>query len=426
MKTDILVLGGGPAGLNAAISVKKNFSEKEVLVVRKKEVELFPPKIPYIFGTLKTFDEATISTSTAEKAGVKFLYSEAKKIDFKQKSVELENGKIEYEKLIIAIGSSPIVPRIPGVDKEGVFVISKDIESLKIVLEYSKKVDRIVIVGGGFIGIELADELRKSGKEVVVIEALDQILATAFDEDIAKSIEEKFSTEGITVKTNAIVKEILGDTKANGVELNNGERFEADMVILSIGYKPNTELVKDSEILIGHSGGIWVDDYMRTNVKDVFAVGDCAEHKDFFTGKHIRLMLLSIGSLDSKILSENLYTLRPLRKKTGDLSAFTMTIEGMNLGAVGMNSKTAMKENFDFITGIFRTNDEYLKLIFSKDDRVLLGAQVASKKSIGVVLNLLKNTVQNKTAMEEILKIEVNEKTSSIFSAAKSAIEKIS
>jgi hypothetical protein len=103
-----------------------------------------------------------------------------------------------------------------------------------------------------------------------------------------------------------------------------------------------------------------------------------------------------------------------------------MTIEGMNLGAVGMNSKTAMKENFDFITGIFRTNDEYLKLIFSKDDRVLLGAQVASKKSIGVVLNLLKNTVQNKTAMEEILKIEVNEKTSSIFSAAKSAIEKIS
>jgi NADPH-dependent 2,4-dienoyl-CoA reductase/sulfur reductase-like enzyme len=426
MKTDILVLGGGPAGLNAAISVKKNFSEKEVLVVRKKEVELFPPKIPYIFGTLKTFDEATISTSTAEKAGVKFLYSEAKKIDFKQKSVELENGKIEYEKLIIAIGSSPIVPRIPGVDKEGVFVISKDIESLKIVLEYSKKVDRIVIVGGGFIGIELADELRKSGKEVVVIEALDQILATAFDEDIAKSIEEKFSTEGITVKTNAIVKEILGDTKANGVELNNGERFEADMVILSIGYKPNTELVKDSEILIGHSGGIWVDDYMRTNVKDVFAVGDCAEHKDFFTGKHIRLMLLSIGSLDSKILSENLYTLHPLRKKTGDLSAFTMTIEGMNLGAVGMNSKTAMKENFDFITGIFRTNDEYLKLIFSKDDRVLLGAQVASKKSIGVVLNLLKNTVQNKTAMEEILKIEVNEKTSSIFSAAKSAIEKIS
>lgn len=426
MKTDILVLGGGPAGLNAAISVKKNFSEKEVLVVRKKEVELFPPKIPYIFGTLKTFDEATISTSTAEKAGVKFLYSEVKKIDFKQKSVELENGKIEYEKLIIAIGSSPIVPRIPGVDKEGVFVISKDIESLKIVLEYSKKVDRIVIVGGGFIGIELADELRKSGKEVVVIEALDQILATAFDEDIAKSIEEKFSTEGITVKTNAIVKEILGDTKANGVELNNGERFEADMVILSIGYKPNTELVKDSEILIGHSGGIWVDDYMRTNVKDVFAVGDCAEHKDFFTGKHIRLMLLSIGSLDSKILSENLYTLRPLRKKTGDLSAFTMTIEGMNLGAVGMNSKTAMKENFDFITGIFRTNDEYLKLIFSKDDRVLLGAQVASRKSIGVVLNLLKNTVQNKTAMEEILKIEVNEKTSSIFSAAKSAIEKIS
>ncbi|MDI3495377.1 MAG: hypothetical protein PWQ72_1504 [Pseudothermotoga sp.] len=424
MKTDILILGGGPAGLNAAISIKKKFPEREVLVVRKKEIELFPPKIPYIFGTFKTFDEATININTAKKNGVKFLYSEVKKVDFRQKSVVLENGKVEYEKIIIAVGSSPIIPRIPGVDKEGVFVISKDVENLKMVLEYSKKVRKIVIVGGGFIGIELADELRKSGKEVVVIEALDQILATAFDEDIAKSIEEKFLAKGVTIKTNTLVKGILGDKIVRGVELDNKEGFEADMVILSIGYRPNTELFKDSEILIGHSGGIWVDDYMRTNIEDVFAIGDCAEHKDFFTGKHVRLMLLSIGYSDSTVVSDNLYTLHPLKKKTGDLGAFVMKLEEMNLGAIGMNYKTALKEGFNCITGKVETNGEHLKLIFSKEDKILLGAQVASNKNVGVILNLLKNMVQNRASMDEILKIEVNEKTSSIVSAAKSAVEK--
>ena len=433
MRTDVLIIGGGPSGLNTAIAIKKKYPKKEVLVVKERESELFPPKIPYIFGTLESLDEAFIKTNTAENLGIKFLKDEVEKMNFKDKEVTTTSNRvIEYEKLILAIGSLPIIPRIKGADQEGVFVVSKDMEYLKKVLKYIESIQRVLIVGGGFIGVEVCDEMRKIGKEITIVEAQEHLLSTAFDENISEIVEERFSKQGVEVKTNTIVEGILGNGKVSKVRLSNGEEVKTDMVILSIGYKPNVELIKDTEMQMGHSGAIWVDDYMRTNVEDVFAIGDCAEHRDFFTGKYRRLMLVSVAISDSEIVSENLYNLRPFKKNDGNLSVFSMSIEGLTFDAVGLNSKTALKEGFKCIIGesgdINENNATYVKLLFSEKDKILLGAQIVCKSNIGEMLGIIKNSIQNKSTISDLSKNErlLTEKMQSMASAVDSASMKIS
>ena len=290
-ETNILIVGGGPAGVVTAGTARKYNPDKKIALVRKSEKSVVPCGIPYIFHRLDSVDKNIMSDRGLEKNNIDLVIDMASKINPEEKTVEFKSGeKIKYEKLILATGSKPVKIPIKGVEKEGVWRIEKDFDYLK---KLRKKVtsiqnQNIVIVGGGFIGVELAEELSNIPNLTVhIVEKLDHCLSSTFDQEFCLAAEEKLKQQGVRIHTKSLVQEILGKNGVEGVLLENGEKIETNLVILSIGAVPNSDIIEGTKIRKGRYGGIWVDEYMKTDVDDIFAVGDCAETRDFFTGEHV-------------------------------------------------------------------------------------------------------------------------------------------
>ncbi|RLF76948.1 pyridine nucleotide-disulfide oxidoreductase, partial [Thermococci archaeon] len=177
IKTDVLIIGGGAAGIVTALTAKQNYPDKDIIVVRKEKTVLVPCGIPYIFGTLRSVEKDRISDDILTKNGIDILVDEILDIDLKEKMAESKmHGKIAFEKLVLATGSTPLKPPIKGINLKNVFYIYKDAEYLKNLQERIEESEKIVIIGGGFIGIEFADELRKLDKEVAIVEMLPHVL----------------------------------------------------------------------------------------------------------------------------------------------------------------------------------------------------------------------------------------------------------
>jgi len=263
---------------------------KRFMLVKKQKEMMVPYGIPYVFGTLDSINQNLMPVDAMlGKAGIESLVDEVTNINTENKSVDLLSGEpISYEKLVIATGSTPVKPKwLKGGDQENVFVIPKDkiyIDEMETRLDSFKK---IVVIGAGFIGVEFSDELVKNGREVVLVEKLPDILSLAFDVELSKIIQEILVKRGVRVITGNGIKEILGDRKVERVELENGETIETDAIILTVWYKPNVDLARKSGIYIDESSFIAVDKYLRTHVKDIFAVGDCAQKFYFVTRSRI-------------------------------------------------------------------------------------------------------------------------------------------
>ena len=180
MKYDVVIIGGSAAGLIAAKTAKLSYPDKSVLVVRKEEISLVPCGIPYIFSTLNSIDDDKMGIDPIKKLGVDFLIEEVEKVDVESKTVFTSKTEIKYEKLVFATGSAPFMPPIEGVDQKGVYIIPKDYNYLKGILESISEAKNFVVIGAGFIGVEVSDELRKQGGNVTLVEAMDRVLPLAF------------------------------------------------------------------------------------------------------------------------------------------------------------------------------------------------------------------------------------------------------
>ena len=419
MKYDVVVIGGSAAGLIAAKNAKLAFPDKKVLIIRKEEISLVPCGIPYIFSRLDNIDEDIMGIDPLKKLGVDFLIDEVVRVDLGVKKVFTLKESVEYDKLIFSTGSTPFVPPIDGIDTEGVYTIPKDYEYLKGVLRAVKASEKVVVIGAGFIGVEVSDEICNDGKEVTLVEARDRVLPLAFDEDIASIVADKLKENGVDIKTSNRVKKITSsDGKVTGVELENGERIDADAVIVSIGYKPNTDIAREAGLFIGKNGSIWTDEYLRTSEKDVFAAGDCAEHKDFFTRKSTKLMLASTATFDARVAGCNLYGLKVIRANKGNISIFSSAINGLAMGAAGVTEATAKIEGFEVKVGKFTAVDRHpgtikdkstqtVKLVFSRHNGILLGAQVVTGKSAGELINILGLAIQKGMTAVELATLQI-------------------
>lgn len=197
-KTDVLILGG-LSGISAGISSRQHYPDKKVTLVRKEGTVLIPCGIPYIYGTVNSPKNDVIPDGLLEKNDIELIKSEAISVDRENKIVSLFNGeKINYDKLIFATGSLPVIPPIPGVDKKNVYPVKKEYDYLDGLNEEMKSIKDLVVIGGGFIGVEFADECRK-GREinVTVVEALPHCLQAAFDDEFCIEAEEKLSSAGV-------------------------------------------------------------------------------------------------------------------------------------------------------------------------------------------------------------------------------------
>ena len=419
-KTDILIIGAGPAGVVCALTAKKYYPNKTIVVMRNVEKGVIPCGIPYMIKSLKSPDENVLGMASLEKSGIKTVVDEAITIDRKNKTVECKSGEVYgYEKLVFAVGSAPILPPIRGIEKKGIYPIYKELGYLTKAIEEIKRCKNVLIVGGGFIGVEFADELSKiEGLNTYLVELLPDILANSFDLEFSTLAGDKLRTNGVKILTGIKVLEFCGTDRVEKVKLSTGEDIEIDAVILGIGASPDTALALKSGLDLGRGKGIWTDEYMRTVDPDVFAVGDCAGKRDFYTRKDIPVMLASTATAEARIAGANLYQLKVIRENKGTIAIYSTYIDGLVLGSAGLTENTAIKEGFEIVIGHASVKDKHpgtlplasdikMKLVFSRQSGILLGGQVAGGFSCGELINLIGVAIQKRMSATELETLQI-------------------
>ncbi|MBT1247603.1 MULTISPECIES: FAD-dependent oxidoreductase [unclassified Thermosipho (in: thermotogales)] len=413
-KYNVITIGGSAAGIVAATTGKCCYPDKSFLMIRKEKDAMVPCGIPYVFGFLGTTEKNIIPLAPIEKAGIDFLQDEVIKIDRKEKKIFTKNGnEFEYEKLILATGSKPFIPNIPGKDLENVFYVPKNKEYLDKMLEALKGLNKIVVIGAGFIGVEISDQLAHIGKDVTLVEILPHILGKAFDSDIASIAQKELESMGIKVLTNTKVTEITGSDRVEEVKLENNEILKADAVIFATGYTPNSELAKNMGLELNKYNAIRVDSYMRTSDPDIFAIGDCAQKVDFITRKSVSIMLASTATSEARIAGMNLYKLSTVRSFLGTIGIFSTKIGNKVFASAGLTEEEALKNNFDVKTGYFEgvdkhpgslpnTNKQIVKLIVSKESDIIIGGEVVGGDSAGELINVIGMAIQKNTSITEL------------------------
>lgn len=419
--TDVLVIGSSAAGLVAATTAKKLNPTKEVTVVTMLPKTLIPCGIPYVFGTVGSTENDLLPVDKMfSDNGINTIFDEATNLRREVRVLELRSGeKLKYNKLILATGSKPYLPEwMPGHDLKNVFTVPKNKAYLDSMQDNLASCERIIIIGAGFIGVEISDELTKAGKQVTLIEKLPHILGLAFDKDISISVEGILKERGVEILTGVGVKGVLGDSSVEEVLLEDGSRLKADAVILSMGYKPQVEIADKAGLEISKEGFIKVDEYMRTEDPDIFAVGDCAEKKDFFTRKPNAVMLASTACAEARIAGMNLYKLSAIKTFGGTLSIFSTAIGNNGFGVAGLTETTAQKEGFDYLTGVFNgidrhpgsledTHKQYVKLIVGKDSGIILGGETSGGLSVGELTNTIGLIIENKMTVHSLLTAQI-------------------
>lgn len=422
-KVDILIIGGGASGLQSAISAKSNYPDKTVVVVRKEKQVLVPCGIPYIFGSLYSSDKNILPDKAMLSVGVEIKIGEVTFVDIKDNICELStNEKIHFEKVIFATGSIPTKPKwLKGAELKNVFTIPKNKVYLDKMHEQLKSLKKIITIGAGFIGFEISDEMNKAGWDVTLVELESSILNKAFDKEFGDKAEELIKSRGVKVITGKGVKEIVGaDGKVSKVILTSGEELEADAVILSMGYAPNTDLAKKSGIELNKYGFIKTCEYMRVEncSNDIFAVGDCAEKRDFLTRKLNGTMLASTACAEARVAGMNLFELSPCKVFAGTIAIYNTAIGDSAFGTAGIIESKAKEDNFNVVVGSFTGMDKHpgtlegmheqtVKLIVAADCGMILGGEVYGGNSIGELTNTIGFLIQSHVNIKTLLTAQI-------------------
>jgi NADH oxidase (H2O2-forming) len=414
-QSDVVVIGGSAAGIPAAITARRHYPEKSILLIRKEKQVLIPCGIPYIFGTVGTPENNLIPDGVLQKNNIELIIDEAKELSTTEKKVTLASGEsVTYDKLVLATGSYPCIPPIPGINKKNVYPIKKDVQYLQNLLNELKDVKNLVVLGCGFIGVEFADECKKNRDiNVTIVEMLDQCLQIAFGEEACRccqEVEDYLAKKGINIITKAKLDEVVGDDKVTAVKLSDGQEIKADALIVGIGVSPNADLAKKAGLAVDKRG-IIVDTTMRTSDPNIFACGDCASKFSFFTGQPSGLRLASIATTEARVAGANLYEIS--RKNPGVVGVFSTALGNLTVAMAGMSAKGAKQCGFDVVTGDAEAPNRHpggmpgmskmwVRLVFNRVNGELVGGAVRGGPSAGELINTISACIQNRMRASDI------------------------
>ncbi len=419
---DVIIIGGGPSGGITGVTAIKQNPGKSVLIIKKEGKGLVPCGIPYIFHDLGSVEKNASSAKPFIDAGGHIVIASVTHVDFEAKTIKTDEGETyQYEKLVFATGSMPIVPTfIDGYNLEGVEYIIKSYKYMAGLKDRADKVQNIVVIGGGFIGAEVAEQLAmNTDKTVSLVEMEEHCLYRAFSPDFAQQATRRLAEGGVNLHTGTKVEEILGEGgRVRGVKLSDGQTLNAEMVIFSIGYKPNTQLAKEAGLEINSVGAIRVDRYLRTGYKDVFAVGDCAQTKGFITGRTDNIMLASTAVAEARILGYNMYRINILRNFSGTLAVFSTQINGLAFASAGAIEQTAREAGIDFVVGKFQDTDRHpatfedttpltVRLTVTPETGTIIGGELSGGKGVGEMINIIGLAIQKGITVYELISYQI-------------------
>ncbi|MBN2278960.1 MAG: FAD-dependent oxidoreductase [Candidatus Marinimicrobia bacterium] len=418
---DVIIIGGGPSGIIAGVTGKKQNSDKSFLMIKEEAKGLVPCGIPYVFHDLDDVSKNAMGPQPFVDAGGEVLVDTVGTVDLKAKTVTTITGnEFSYTKLIFATGSIPTIPTfIKGYDLKGVEYVKKSynyIEQLKTRTDAAKN---IIVIGAGFIGVEIAEQLAKYKEKCVsLVEMEKHCLYRAFSQDFAAKADTEVKAAGVHLYTETKVEEIVGkDGKVAGVRLSNGKTLDADIVISSVGYKPNTELAKKSGLELNSHGAIRVDNYQRTDTKDVYAVGDCSATRGFITGRADNIMLASTATAEARVLGYNLFCIKVLRNFTGTLSVFSTEINHKAFASAGAIEQAAEEADIKYVVGKFADVDRHpatiadtypleVKLIANPENGEIIGGELYGGKGVGEMINIIALAIQKAITVYEFVSFQ--------------------
>lgn len=416
----ILIIGGVAAGTKAAAKLKREMRDAEVAILTKgKDISYAGCGLPYYLGGVIR-DKAALIVNTPESfqrlTGVK-VHTETEVIgvdpqNHTVKAVNTVTGEektLSYDRLVIASGASSVRPKIEGVDLEGVFCMRTPEDAFNV-LDYvkEKEVQRVVVAGGGFIGLEVAENLRKQDVRVTVIDMADQILP-GFSEDFASYAKEHLSTAGIKVMTGTKLEAILGEEHVEKVQTDR-RAVKADLVILSLGIRANTAFLESSGIELNPNGTVKVDEYLQTNQPDIYAVGDCVSVTNRYSGVSQWSPMGSSANMEGRVCAENIAGKR--KPYPGVFGTAICHLPELNAGKTGYTEQTAKEAGFDPVSVTVVTDDKahyypdastfIIKVTADRESRKFLGVEVLGAGAADKIVDIGVTALTMKAAVEDL------------------------
>ncbi len=416
----VVIVGAVAAGMSAAAKLKRMKPEYEVVVYEKTDVVSFGAcGLPYFVGGF--FDDANNmiarSPEKFRETGIDLnIFKEVVAVDTDAKKLTVKDIKTgetfedSYDKLMIATGASSIIPPIKNVKLENVSTLKTMEDGIKVKELLSKKeINKVVIIGAGFIGLEAVEAAKKLGKEVTVIQSTDRVLNQVFDKEITDVLEEEIKAHGVNLRLEELAAEFVGKTKVEKVITNKGE-IEADLVIIATGVRPNTSFLKDTNIEMLGNGAIIVDEYGRTSVEDIYSAGDCATIKNIVTNEDMYVPLATGANKLGRIVGENLAGSNNAFQ--GSLGSSCIKVMSMEAAATGLTEGKAKSLGLNykakFISDFNQTNyypgrDKiYVKLVYDAETKVILGGQVAGFKDSVQRANVIAAAIFSKMTTNQL------------------------
>jgi nitrite reductase (NADH) large subunit len=393
MARTIGIIGNGVTAVTATREIARIDSSVKIDVFTDERHAYYPrPRlIDFIAGRVNERDIIQYDQDWYEKQGAQLHLSQAAvKVDPEKRSVTTHSSTHPgYDAVLVGVGSYPFVPPIQGMDKRGVYVL-RTLDDAITIRETVSGSGKVIVVGGGILGIELAAAIRESGQEPIVVTNIDTLLPAQLDRNASDLLTKRLEKLGIKVLTNFTCKQVTGDEKANGAVSTAGDIVAGDMVIAATGVKPNVELAKATGIGVGK--GIIVDERMQTSVPKVFAAGDCIEWKGAYYG------IIPVALETAKIAAQNM--LKPgSAKYEGTIPSNTLQVAGIDLTSMGVfNPQTP---DYELLVQADPKRGSYLKVV-SKDGIAVGGIAYGDRKFAiklrGLVMNRkdtskLKNTI---------------------------------
>ena len=415
----VIVIGCTHAGTAAIVNMKALYPEAEVVVYERNDnISFLSCGIALnVGGVIPTTEKLFYNSpeNLAKSGVITKMEHDVTHIDFKKKQIAVKNLKTgemfedRYDKLVLTIGSWPVIPPLQGIELENI-ELCKNYRHALTLIDKAEKASKVVVIGAGYIGVELAEAFEMKGKQVTLIDAEERIMSKYLDPSFTELAEEAFKAHGIRLALGEKVQSFEGKEGCVTKVCTDKGNYEADLVVLCIGFRPNTKLVKDSLKTLPN-GAIMIDEYMQTSEKDVFAGGDCCV-VHFNPAEDTRYIPLATNAVRmGTLIAQNL--VKPCLKYQGTQGTSGIKIYDYHLASTGLTEEVA-KATTKYEVGAAEIRENHrpefmpdyeearLKIVFDKATGRILGGQIASKKDLTELMNTLSVVIRNKMTIDEL------------------------
>ncbi|MFO8011385.1 MAG: FAD-dependent oxidoreductase [Dehalococcoidia bacterium] len=407
METDYLIIGNSAGGIGAIEAIRSVDSKGSITVVSDEPYPAYsrPLISEYLAGERDLNGMLYRPPDFYEKMGtVKMFGNVAVSLDLQARQLELDNRqKVAYRSILLATGGKPIVPPIEGLKRKGVHTFTRLDDAKAIAGETEEGAKKAVVIGGGLIGISLAEALHKRGIRVTIVELMERILGAVLDEEASKMAENAVRQAGIEIMTGHTVESVIGKSgdegRAGGAVLDSGDTIECDLLVVAIGVQPNTDLVRNTDIEVGR--GILVDRQMAAGFPGVYACGDVAECYDFIHGEERVVPVWPNAHIGGRIAGYNMAGRNA--DYPGGTAINSLKYFGLPIASAGIVNPTGNDEGYEVLSR--RDEDRYQKFVL-RDGRLVGMVLVRDIERSGIMFGLMRDGVDIGSCRESLLSDE--------------------